>query len=97
MAEEGFIQMYVRDFTLMAARAETGQDVEAALTRRVREARDHAVIMDARKTPGHLDAVIERVREESQRKLFPGRGPDTPEERQRRGDFLTRVADMLAA
>ena len=67
VAEEGFIQLYVRDFTNLASKAESGQEVEQAVQRRVREARQHAVIMDARKEAGHLDAVCERLKLESRR------------------------------
>ena len=48
MVEEGFVQLYVRDFAAMAARADGGQDVEEALTRRVRELKSHAELMDRR-------------------------------------------------
>lgn len=99
MPEEGFVQMYVRDFALMAARAEAGTDVDAAVTRRVGELRAHAEIMDARKAPGHLEAVIERLRAESERvEVRHGRlGPDAPEELARRRAFLQRVAGLLEA
>ena len=99
MPEEGFVQMYVRDFALMAARAEAGSDVEAQLTRRVSDLRAHAEIMDARKTPGHLEAVIERLKTESERsEVRHGRlGPDAPAELERRRAFLRRVAGMLDA
>lgn len=97
MPEEGFVQMYVRDFALMAARAEAGTDVEPALTRRIGELRNHAQIMDSRKSPGHLEAVIERLRSESERaEVRHGRlGPDAPAELARRRAFLQRIADEL--
>lgn len=97
MPEEGFVQMYVRDFALMAARAETGQDIEPALTRRVKELRAHAEIMDSRKAPGHLGAVIDRLQTEAERtEVRHGRlGPDSPEELERRRAFLHRVVGML--
>jgi hypothetical protein len=95
--EEGFIRMYAHDFALMAARAESGQDVEEALTRRMREARAHAAIMDARKASGHLEAVVARLRAESLRtEVRHGRvGPEAPEQLNRRRLFLSRVAEML--
>ena len=49
MAEEGFVQMYVHDFATLAARAEAGADVEAAVRKRVHETRSHAALMDSRK------------------------------------------------
>src|SRR5690606_15040629 len=86
-----------RDFALMAARAEAGGDVEAALQRRVNDLRAHAEIMDARKAPGHLEAVIERLKAESDRsEVRHGRlGPDAPAELARRRAFLMRVAGLL--
>ena len=67
MAEEQFVQMYVRDFTTLAARAESGIDVEAQVKKRILETRSHAQLMDARKSSGHLEAVSERLRAESRR------------------------------
>lgn len=97
--EEGFIRMYAHDFALMAARAETGQDIEEALARRMREVRSHAALMDARKAPGHLEAVVVRLRAEAQRtEVRHGRvGPEAPEQLGRRRDFLDRVAQLLEA
>jgi hypothetical protein len=95
VAEEGFIQLYVRDFTNLASKAEGGQEVEAQVQRRVREARQHAVIMDARKESGHLEAVCERLKLESRRGAERSRFGDDPEAVARREAFLLRVADML--
>lgn len=97
MPEEGFIQMYVRDFAAMATRAEHGADVEDQIQRRVKELRAHAEIMDARKAPGHRVAVIDRLTHESDRiHVRQGRiGPDDNDQLERRRVFLMRVADML--
>lgn len=97
MVEEGFVQLYVRDFAAMAARSDAGQDVEEALARRVRELKSHAELMDRRKTPGHQAAVVERLITESERThVRHGRiGPDDTEALERRRDFLLRVAAML--
>lgn len=95
-AEEGFIQLYVRDFNNLAAKAENGQEVDAAVARRVREARQHATIMDARKDAGHLEAVCERLKLESRRGAERFRSSDDPQAvAARREAFLLRVADML--
>ena len=53
--------------------------------------------MDARKAPGHLDAVIDRLMTEAERtEVRHGRlGPDSPEELERRKAFLHRVVGML--
>lgn len=98
MPEEGFIQMYVRDFTAMATRMEAGADVEEQVTRRVKELRAHAEIMDARKAPGHRLAVIDRLTHEGERiHVRQGRiGPEDNEQLERRRAFLMHVADMLA-
>ena len=61
MIEEGFVRMYAHDFATLAARAETGTDVEALVQKRIGEARSHAAIMDARKGDGHLPAVADRL------------------------------------
>ncbi|HYF23705.1 MAG TPA: hypothetical protein VD929_09935 [Caulobacteraceae bacterium] len=97
MAEEGFVRLYVRDFSSLAAKAATGQEVEPALAKRIEEARSHAAIMDARKSPGHLDAVSEALKVESERKTFRDTGADSnPEEvLERRRLFLLQVADRL--
>ena len=44
MIEEGFVRMYAHDFATLAARAETGTDVEALVQKRIGEARSHAAI-----------------------------------------------------
>ncbi|RZJ39504.1 MAG: hypothetical protein EON87_19810 [Brevundimonas sp.] len=71
MIEESFVRLYAHDFVQFAGRSELGQDVDEALTRRVREARSHAVLMDRHKGSDHLAALIERVRDEAGR--FVGR------------------------
>jgi len=54
VAEEGFIQLYVRDFTNLATKAESGQEVEAQVQRRVREAREAMFAGD----PDRLGSVM---------------------------------------
>lgn len=97
MAEEQFVQMYVRDFTTLAARAESGIDVEAQVRKRVLETRSHAKLMDARKSTGHLAAVSERLRAESRKD--PSQAVRTAADpvgaATRRKAFLLRVADLL--
>ena len=97
MAEEGFVQMYLRDFSHLAARAAAGQDVEEALNKRVSDAQRHAEIMDARKEAGHLEAVAERLKTESRRcDTRAMRLEGDPEAAfARREAFLLRCADML--
>ncbi len=96
MAEEGFVQMYVHDFATLAARAEAGSDVEAAVLKRVSETRSHAALMDARKEPGHLEAVAERLRREAkQHSPRHMRQPTDPQAVARREAFLMRVAELL--
>ena len=46
MIVENFIRLYAHDFSQMAGRAEMGQDVDEALARRVRDADNHAQVMD---------------------------------------------------
>lgn len=98
MAEEGFVQMYVHDFATLAARAEAGSDVEAAVRKRVSDARSHAALMDARKEPGHLAAVADRLKLEakqsSPRHMRQSLDPDAVA---RREAFLMGVADLLDA
>jgi hypothetical protein len=95
--EDGFVRMYVRDFTTLAARAESGLDVEVALMRRISEAQSHAVLMDRRKTGDHLAAVAERLRLESRRTTIrpPKDAPDPAGVAVRRTAFLLRVALLL--
>lgn len=99
MPEEQFVRMYVRDFATLAARAETGSDVEAQVRKRVDETRSHAELMDRRKTGGHLAAVSDRIRQESRRaavgSLRNAADPDAAAKR--REEFMLRVADMLDA
>ena len=100
MIEDGFVQMYTRDFSALAAKAESGLEVEAALHKRLNEARAHAVLMDSRKTPGHLLAIAERVKLEARRtdalhQMRPGADPTAA--LARRQVFLNRVADLLEA
>jgi len=81
----------------MAGRAELGQDVDEALTRRLREADAHAKVMDQHKGKGHLTALVARIREDAA--LFNGRvmrdGSDPAEAAARRQAFLSSVADRL--
>jgi hypothetical protein len=99
MIEEGFVQMYARDFAALAAKAEAGLEVEAALGKRINEARAHANLMDARKGEGHLGAVAERLKLESRRTSVREMrvGSDPVAALARREAFLIRVADMLDA
>ena len=98
MAEEGFVQMYVHDFATLAARAEAGADVEAAVRKRVHETRSHAALMDSRKESGHLLAVAERLKKEarqhSPRHMRQGADPEAVA---RREAFLLWVAELLDA
>jgi hypothetical protein len=100
MIEEGFVQMYARDFAALAAKAESGLEVESAVRKRVTEARAHAALMDSRKTVGHLAAVAERLKHESRRKdalhqMRPGADPAAA--LARREAFLLSVAALLDA
>jgi len=99
MAEEQFVQMYVRDFATLAARAEAGVDVDAQVRRRVSETRTHAALMDVRKTHGHLAAVSDRLRVESRRDASQAvkNAPDPVAAAARRQAFMQRVADLLDA
>jgi hypothetical protein len=97
MAEEQFVQMYVRDFTTLASRAESGIDVEGQVRKRILETRSHAELMDARKSGGHLAAVSERLRAESRRDASQAvrTAADPVGAAARRKAFLLRVADLL--
>jgi len=99
MPEEQFVRMYVRDFATLAARAETGSDVEALVKKRIDETRSHAALMDMRKADGHLAAVSERLRLESRRNAAGSlrNAPDPEAAAKRREEFMLRVADMLDA
>ncbi len=99
MIEEGFVQMYTRDFAALAAKAEAGLEVEAALNKRINETRAHATLMDARKGEGHLAAVAERLKLESRRTSVREMrvGADPEATLARREAFLTRVAALLEA
>jgi hypothetical protein len=97
MVEEGFVSMYARDFVTLAARAESGVEVDIQVEKRIGEARSHAVLMDARKGEGHLPAVAERLRHESTRddiRTFRP-GDDVKAALARRRSFLLDVADRL--
>lgn len=72
MIEDSFLRMYASDFVSFAAKAEQGQDVTAAVQRRMDECRSHAELMDRRKGTGHLSAMSERLTDEAER--FSGRG-----------------------
>ena len=100
MIEEGFVQMYAREFAALAAKAESGLEVEAAVRKRVAETRAHAALMDSRKTVGHLAAVAQRLKQEARRgdALHQMRaGADPAAALARREAFLVRVADLLDA
>ena len=99
MAEEQFVQMYVRDFATLAARAEAGGEVEVMVQKRVSDLRAHAQLMDQRKEAGHLAAVSERLLVESRRSHVQAlRTADDPAAAARRREaFLVRVAELLAA
>lgn len=62
------------------------------------DARAHAVIMDARKGLGHLEALVSRLREAAPD--FNGRvilaGADPAQAAERRRIFLTCIADALS-
>ncbi|MBX3479078.1 MAG: hypothetical protein KF842_01670 [Caulobacter sp.] len=97
MAEEGFVSMYARDFVTLAARAESGVEVEPQVEKRIGEARSHAQLMDARKGGDHLPAVADRLRHESKRddiRTFRP-GDDIKAALKRRREFLLDVADRL--
>lgn len=97
MIEEGFVRMYAHDFTTLAARAESGAEVELLVQKRIGEARSHAALMDARKGEGHLPAVVERIRSESTREDVRTlrAGEDVEGALARRREFLLRIADLL--
>lgn len=98
MIEDAYVRLYAHDFVQMAGRSELGQDVQDTADRRMADARNHAVIMDARKGPGHLEALISRLREAAP--LFNGRvmlaGADPAQAAERRRIFLTGIADALS-
>ncbi|MFN3857314.1 MAG: hypothetical protein ACK4RV_06140 [Caulobacter sp.] len=97
MVEPGFVQLYARDFMALATRAEAGVEVAAQVDKRILEARSHAALMDARKGEGHLPAVIDRLRVESERgdvRLMRA-GEDVDGAVQRRRAFLLEVAERL--
>ena len=97
MIEEGFVRLYAHDFAALAARAEGGSDVEAMVQKRIGEARSHAALMDARKGPGHLPAVADRVAHEALRKdiRIVRSGEQIEGAIARRTEFLNRIADQL--
>lgn len=99
MIEEGFVRLYAHDFTTLAAKAETGAEVEPLVQKRIGEVRAHAALMDSRKGEGHLPAVVERLRAESNRDDIRTlrAGEDVEGALARRREFLLRVADLLAA
>lgn len=97
MIEEGFVRLYAHDFATLAARAETGIDVDALVTKRIEEARSHAVLMDSRKGGGHLAAVADRVEHEAGREDIRviRAGEDIPGALERRREFLEAIAVVL--
>jgi len=99
MIEQGFVQMYARDFVTLAARAESGVEVEPQVAKRITEVRSHAILMDARTGDGHLPAVAERLRHESDRgdiRTFRP-GDDVVAAVARRRVFLLDVAERIEA
>lgn len=98
MIEDAYVRLYAHDFVQMAGRSELGQNVQDAVQKRLSDARAHAVIMDARKSPGHLNALVSRLRELAPE--FTGRvmlkDANLEEAAERRLVFLNRVADALA-
>ncbi|HRD46061.1 MAG TPA: hypothetical protein PLF78_06210 [Caulobacter sp.] len=99
MIEEGFVRMYTHDFATLAARAESGVDVEAQVQKRIVEARSHAALMDARKGEGHLPAVADRLVHEAARDdvRMIRAGEDIPGALARRREFLHRIVEALRA
>lgn len=91
--------MYARDFAALAAKAEMGLEVEAAVRKRIGETRAHAALMDARKGQGHLAAVVERLKLDSRRASVREMrvGADPEAALARREAFLVRVAGLLDA
>lgn len=98
MIEDSYVRLYAHDFVQMAGRSELGQDVQGAVDKRLADARAHAVIMDARKGPGHLNALVSRLRDLAPE--FSGRvmlkDANLEQAGQRRLVFLNRIADALA-
>lgn len=99
MIEENFVRLYAYDFVQMAVRSGLGQDVDAALQRRLAEARTHAVVMDNHKSKGHLAALINRVRDEASRvdSRAVRHGEDPALAAHQRFRFLSGVAEALDA
>ncbi|NBB14711.1 hypothetical protein GVN21_04955 [Caulobacter sp. SLTY] len=99
MIEEGFVRLYANDFATLAARAESGSDVEPLVRKRIAEARSHAALMDARKGEGHLPAVAERLDQEAVRSSTRvlRESEDVAGAMARRKAFLQRVAEILRA
>lgn len=99
MIEENFVRLYAYDFVQMAVRSGLGQDVDAALQRRLAEARTHAVVMDNHKSKGHLAALINRVRDEANRvdSRAVRYGDDPALAAHQRFRFLSGVAQALDA
>lgn len=97
MIEESFVRLYAYDFVQMAVRSGLGQDVDAALQRRLAEARTHAVVMDNHKSKGHLAALINRVRDEASRvdSRAARYGDDPALAAHQRFHFLLGVAEAL--
>lgn len=98
MIQDSFLRLYATDFVSFAAKAEQGQDVSAALQRRMDECRSHALLMDRHKGDGHLAAMSERLIDEAKR--FSGRGlprdQDPAPAAERHRAFLVRIAEALA-
>lgn len=99
MIEESYVRMYASDFVNLAAKAEQGHSVDAALQKRIEDCRSHALVMDRHKGEGHLQALIGRLHDESVR--FSGRGVPRGEDIEpaaaRHRIFITDIAHTLAA
>jgi len=98
MIEESYVRLYAGDFARFAARAEITPLDPTIVTRRMKEARVHAGVMDARKGDGHLEALVARLRDEARRPRSRGLmgSIDTATASARHRDFLTTVADALS-
>ncbi|NBW10373.1 MAG: hypothetical protein EBR82_20320 [Caulobacteraceae bacterium] len=98
MIEESYVRLYAGDFARLAARAEVTPLDPAILTRRMKEARVHAGVMDARKGDGHLEALVTRLRDEARRPRSRGLmgSIETAEANAHHHAFLTTVADALS-
>jgi translation initiation factor IF-1 len=99
MIEESFIRLYADDFVRMAKRAEVRRDHDIeALPKRIAQARAHAIVMDAKKGPGHLASLAVRLRDEVRRPHADPRRTDTSDDEAisaRRRAYLCAIAEDL--